>query len=406
MPVVRRSSSGSLSRRKARMPQWASRTPVLEEEVERAGEDRVADVAVQPRHGAGLDAVHAVAHDEVGAVLELLEEARDLAEVVGQVGVGHHDVAAAGGGEAGHVGVAVAAAALVDDAGAGGERERGGVVLGVVVGHDDLAADAVLGHAWCSAQVTQRSMFSASLRHGMTTLTSSSSSGGRGLRAPGREGARRCSWLDRARIGRCRDWLSPCASASSTTASSRTPSAAPSAGTATSPSGCAAEGHEVTYLTLRQWPRGADPGGVPGVRVVTAGPRLALYTRSGRRRIGPPLVFGAGVLVHLALRGRRYDVVHTASFPYFSLLAAGFLRRCGRLPAGRRLARAVDARVLARLPRAAGGWIGWRVQRACVRVPQRAFCFSRAARRAAARGGRCAARSRCCAGSYFAGVAT
>ena len=26
---------------------------------------------------------------------------------------------------------------------------------------------------------------------------------------------------------------------------------------------------------------------------------------------------------------------------------------------------------------AAGGWVGWRVQRACARIPQRAFCFSR-----------------------------
>ena len=137
----------------------------------------------------------------------------------------------------------------------------------------------------------------------------------------------------------------------------------------------AAEGHEVTYLTLRQWDRGASAG-VPGVRVVTAGPRLALYTRSGRRRILPPLVFGAGVLVHLARRGRRYDVVHTASFPYFSLLAAGSLRRWGRY----RLVvdwlelwtRSYWQDYLGR----AGGWIGWRVQRACVRVPQRAFCLS------------------------------
>jgi glycosyltransferase involved in cell wall biosynthesis len=137
----------------------------------------------------------------------------------------------------------------------------------------------------------------------------------------------------------------------------------------------AAEGHEVTYLTLRQWDRGASAG-VPGVRVVTAGPRLALYTRSGRRRILPPLVFGAGVLVHLARRGRGYDVVHTASFPYFSLLAAGFLRRWGRY----RLVvdwlelwtRSYWQDYLGR----AGGWIGWRVQRACVRVPQRAFCLS------------------------------
>ena len=138
----------------------------------------------------------------------------------------------------------------------------------------------------------------------------------------------------------------------------------------------AADGHDVTYVTLRQWPRGADPG-VPGVRVVTAGPRLALYTRSGRRRIGPPLVFGAGVLAHLAVRGGRYDVVHTASFPYFSLLAAGFVRRVR----GFRLVvdwhelwtRAYWRDYLG----AAGGWVGWRVQRACARLPQRAFCFSR-----------------------------
>ena len=137
-----------------------------------------------------------------------------------------------------------------------------------------------------------------------------------------------------------------------------------------------AEGHEVTYLTLRQWPRGADPG-VAGVLVLPVGPRLRLYTRSGRRRIGPPLVFGLGVLAHLARRGRRYDVVHTASFPYFSLLAAGLLRRAG----GFRLVvdwHEVWTRAYWRdYLGAVGGWIGWRVQRACARIPQRAFCFSR-----------------------------
>ena len=54
--------------------------------------DGVADVAVQPRHRARLDVVHAVADDELGAGVELRDEARDLAEVVGQVGVGHDDV--------------------------------------------------------------------------------------------------------------------------------------------------------------------------------------------------------------------------------------------------------------------------------------------------------------------------
>src|SRR3954463_2343005 len=91
----------------------------------------------------------------------------------------------------------------------------------------------------------------------------------------------------------------------------------------------AADGHEVTYLTLRQWER-SEPPHVPGVRVVAVGPRMALYDGEGKRRILPPLIFGAGVLWHLLRRGRRYDVLHTASFPYFSLLAAALARPLAR----------------------------------------------------------------------------
>jgi glycosyltransferase involved in cell wall biosynthesis len=138
----------------------------------------------------------------------------------------------------------------------------------------------------------------------------------------------------------------------------------------------AADGHEVTYLTLRQWPRG-EPPEIPGVSVVAVGPRMALYTDGGRRRILPPLIFGLGVLVHLLRFRRRYEVVHTCSFPYFSLLAAALLRRL------RGYALVVDWHevwsaaywrgYLGRL----GGPVGHLVQRACARVPQRAFCFSR-----------------------------
>ncbi len=138
----------------------------------------------------------------------------------------------------------------------------------------------------------------------------------------------------------------------------------------------AAEGHEVTYLTLRQWPRGSAPDAPAGVAVRAAGPRMALYT-GARRRIGPPLVFGAGVLLHLVRHGRRYDVVHAASFPYFSLLAAGVPRRTH----GYRLvvdwfelwSRAYWAAYLGRT----GGRVGWAVQRRCVRLRQQAFCFAR-----------------------------
>src|ERR1019366_6275463 len=92
----------------------------------------------------------------------------------------------------------------------------------------------------------------------------------------------------------------------------------------------AADGHEVTYLTLRQWQRGERIDLDERVRVVTAGPRMALYTDGGRRGILPPLGFGLGVFLHLLRNGRRYDVVHTSSFPYFSLLAIALLRPLNR----------------------------------------------------------------------------
>jgi glycosyltransferase involved in cell wall biosynthesis len=136
-----------------------------------------------------------------------------------------------------------------------------------------------------------------------------------------------------------------------------------------------ADGHEVTYLTLRQWDRGTRPD-LPGVAVRIAGPRMALYA-GGRRRIGPPLVFGGGVLWHLLRHGRRYDVVHTASFPFFSLLAAALVRplhRYGLVVDWFELwSRAYWRNYLG----AAGGRIGWLVQKLCLRVPQRAFTLAR-----------------------------
>src|SRR3954462_12907172 len=78
-------------------------------------------------------------------------------------------------------------------------------------------------------------------------------------------------------------------------------------------------GHEVTYLTLRQWDGELDD--LEGIDVRVVGPRMALYT-GDRRRILPPVVFGAGVLWALLRHGRRFDGGHTASFPDFSLLAA------------------------------------------------------------------------------------
>ncbi len=137
----------------------------------------------------------------------------------------------------------------------------------------------------------------------------------------------------------------------------------------------AADGHGVTYLTLRQWERGEHPG-VPGVDVRAVGPRMALYDAPGHRRVLPPVVFGAGVLWHLLRHGRRYDVVHTCSFPYFSLLAVAAVRPLGRYRVVvdwfEVWSRGYWREYLGRL-----GDVGWLVQRLCARVPQRAFCFSR-----------------------------
>jgi len=155
-----------------------------------------------------------------------------------------------------------------------------------------------------------------------------------------------------------------------------------------------AEGHEVTYLTLRQWERGEPLDLDSRIKVVTVGPRMALYTdaasaagsaappagasaQSARRRILPPLVFGAGVLWHLLRKGRRYDVVHTASFPYFSLLAAGITRPLGRFTLVVDWHEVWSRTYWLSYLGGVGGRVGYAVQLLCARLPQRAFCFSR-----------------------------
>src|SRR5256714_14169464 len=137
---------------------------------------------------------------------------------------------------------------------------------------------------------------------------------------------------------------------------------------------------------MRHWETGAEPG-LPGVRVVAVARRMPLYT-NGRRRIFPALLFGLGVLWHLIRNGRRYDVVHTASFPYFSLLATAVVRPLGRYRVvvdwHELWTRDYWREYLGRI----GGWFGWKGQQLCLRVPQRAFCFSRLVeRRLPARGG-------------------
>jgi len=126
---------------------------------------------------------------------------------------------------------------------------------------------------------------------------------------------------------------------------------------------------------MRHWPR-SETVELPGVEVVAVAPGAAFYTTSGRRRITPALRFGLGVLRHLTREGNRYDVVHTASFPYFSLLAAALARRRHRF----RIvvdwfevwSRDYWREYLGQL----AGAVGFMVQRRCIRIRHEALCYS------------------------------
>jgi len=135
------------------------------------------------------------------------------------------------------------------------------------------------------------------------------------------------------------------------------------------------ERHEVTYLTRRQWEGGGPEAAFETIAVSAGG---ELYTRSGRRRIGAPLRFGWGVFWHLLRNANRYDAIHTASFPYFSVLGAAAALWLRRSPA----LLVVDWHELwtPEYWRAylgpLGGRVGAAIQALCVRLPDRSFTFS------------------------------
>ncbi|MGY1858399.1 glycosyltransferase family 4 protein [Modestobacter sp. SYSU DS0290] len=81
----------------------------------------------------------------------------------------------------------------------------------------------------------------------------------------------------------------------------------------------ARRGHQVSYLTRRQWE--GDPPSVPGVEVVEIAPRAALYDASGNRRLGPALGFAVAVARHLRRHGSRYDAVLVSALPALNVPA-------------------------------------------------------------------------------------
>jgi glycosyltransferase involved in cell wall biosynthesis len=133
-------------------------------------------------------------------------------------------------------------------------------------------------------------------------------------------------------------------------------------------------GHEVTFLTMRHWANGDEPR-LAGVRVVGIARKREFYIAE-RRALAPPVLFGIAVFRHLASHGSRYDIVHSASFPYFPLLAAAALRRRFKY---RLIVDWIEVWTSSYWRSYAGplvGTAGWLIQRLCIRVTQRAFCLS------------------------------
>jgi glycosyltransferase involved in cell wall biosynthesis len=133
-------------------------------------------------------------------------------------------------------------------------------------------------------------------------------------------------------------------------------------------------GHDVDYLTSRQW---GDESELPDdFTVVPVTGRLSLYSGNGVRRIPAALRFAAGLFAALVRRRRRYDAVIVSGLPIFNVFAA----RLALLGSGTRLV--VD--YLEVWPRrqwieysgAVTGTIAWVLQRAAIAVTPLATCHS------------------------------
>jgi glycosyltransferase involved in cell wall biosynthesis len=103
---------------------------------------------------------------------------------------------------------------------------------------------------------------------------------------------------------------------------------------------------------------------------------MDLYDRMGRRRIGPTLRFGYGVLKHLLRNRHKYRIVHVANFPFFSLLAVRLALIGSRTNVfvdwhevwTKNYWRSYAGRLL--------GTLGYAIQQICVRLTPRAYVFS------------------------------
>jgi glycosyltransferase involved in cell wall biosynthesis len=122
-----------------------------------------------------------------------------------------------------------------------------------------------------------------------------------------------------------------------------------------------------------------DPVDFRPYRVIKVAPNSPYYSARGNRRIWPTVRFGLGVFLHLLRHGRDYDVVQSASFPFFSVIA---VRLAFALRRRHRPKLVVDW--LEVWPRdywinytgAMFGRVGYAIQQACMRAPDQGVTYS------------------------------
>lgn len=95
---------------------------------------------MEPGHGSGTyAAAEPIAHDEVMALAQPLDEGLDVAEVVRVVGITHDDIATTGGRNARLQGTAVTTVRDSDHPSSVKAGDLGRAIRATVIGHDDLA---------------------------------------------------------------------------------------------------------------------------------------------------------------------------------------------------------------------------------------------------------------------------
>lgn len=140
-----------------------------------------------------------------------------------------------------------------------------------------------------------------------------------------------------------------------------------------------APSHSVTYVTQEPEDRASLAATPRPYRVVTVAPASAYYSGKGNRRIWPALRFGIGVFGHLLRRGGSYDVIHCASFPFFSVFAArlAFLFRRRRPKLVVDWLEVWDRDYWIEYAGGGAGRVGYGVQQLCMKAPDHGLTYSR-----------------------------